>query len=39
MRLLLDNKLSPRLAGYLQDAGHDVVHVRDHGLTETQSHG
>ncbi len=32
MRLLLDNNLSPRLSAYLRDAGHDVEHVRDHGL-------
>src|SRR5450759_2674713 len=32
VRLLLDNNLSPRLVGYLRNAGHDVVHVRDHGL-------
>ena len=32
VKLLLDNNLSPRLVGYLRDAGHDVAHVRDHGL-------
>lgn len=33
MRLLLDENLSPRLADLLGFAGHDVVHVRDIGLT------
>ena len=33
MRLLLDENLSPRLADLLRPARHDVVHVRDLGLT------
>lgn len=33
MRLLLDENLSPVLSGFLIEAGHDVVHVRDRGLT------
>lgn len=33
MRLLLDENLSPRLADLLRAAGHDIVHVRDLGLT------
>jgi predicted nuclease of predicted toxin-antitoxin system len=33
MRLLLDENLSPAVSGYLVEAGHDVVHVRDCGLT------
>lgn len=33
MRLLLDENLSPAMSGFLLDAGHDVVHVRDRGLT------
>ncbi|MCV7050757.1 DUF5615 family PIN-like protein [Mycobacterium heidelbergense] len=33
MRLLLDENLSPAVSGYLVEAGHDVVHVRDRGLT------
>jgi predicted nuclease of predicted toxin-antitoxin system len=32
LRLLIDNALSPVLAERLGDAGHDVAHVRDHGL-------
>lgn len=33
MRLLLDENLSPAMAGFLIAAGHEVVHVRDRGLT------
>ena len=36
MRFLLDENLSPKLAGLLRDAGHDVVHVRDIGLASSQ---
>lgn len=32
MRLLLDNNLSPQLAGPLSEQGHNVEHVRDHDL-------
>jgi addiction module HigA family antidote len=32
MRFLIDNNLSPLLAGELRVAGHDAVHVRDYGL-------
>jgi predicted nuclease of predicted toxin-antitoxin system len=32
MRLLVDNALSPTLAGLLRNAGHEAVHVRDIGL-------
>lgn len=32
MRLLLDNNLSPQLVGLLAPGGHEVEHVRDHGL-------
>jgi predicted nuclease of predicted toxin-antitoxin system len=32
MRFLLDNNLSPKLVDLLASAGHDVIHVRDHGL-------
>ena len=35
MRLLVDNSLSPRLAKWLCEAGHDAVHVRDLGLEES----
>lgn len=33
MRLLLDENLSPAVSGFLLEAGHDVIHVRDRGLT------
>jgi predicted nuclease of predicted toxin-antitoxin system len=33
MRFLLDENLSPRLAGFLSAAGHDVLHLRDIGLS------
>ena len=33
MRFLVDENLSPRLADHLRAAGHDVVHVRELGLT------
>jgi predicted nuclease of predicted toxin-antitoxin system len=36
MRLLLDENLSPALSGFLAAAGHDVVHVRDRGLTSAR---
>lgn len=32
MRLLLDNNLSPQLVDLLAVQGHEVEHVRDHGL-------
>jgi predicted nuclease of predicted toxin-antitoxin system len=32
MRLLLDHNLSPKLVPLLAEAGHDVIHVRDHGM-------
>jgi predicted nuclease of predicted toxin-antitoxin system len=32
LRFLIDNALSPLVAERLRDAGHDVAHVRDHGL-------
>ena len=32
MRFLIDNCLSPIMAGGLAQAGYDVIHVRDYGL-------
>jgi predicted nuclease of predicted toxin-antitoxin system len=32
MRLLLDNNLTPKLVSLLAEVGHDVTHVRDHGM-------
>lgn len=32
MKFLIDNALSPRVAELLEEAGHDVVHVRSRGL-------
>jgi predicted nuclease of predicted toxin-antitoxin system len=32
MKLLLDANLSPRIAGWLREDGHEATHVIDHGL-------
>ena len=32
MRFLVDENLSPLLAAFLRDAGHDALHVRDLGM-------
>ena len=36
MRLLLDNNLSPKLVLPITHAGHDVEHVREHGLAAAE---
>ena len=36
MRLLLDENLSPAVSRFLVEAGHDVVHVRDRGMTSAR---
>lgn len=36
MRLLLDENLSPAISGFLVEAGHDVVHVRERGMTSAR---
>ena len=38
LKLLLDENLSPKVAGWLRDAGVDAVHVRDRGLLEANDH-
>ena len=32
MRFLIDNALSPIVAGFLAAAGHNAIHVRDRGM-------
>ena len=38
MKFLIDNALSPTVGALLQQAGHDVVHVRDRGLHAAEDH-
>jgi len=36
MRFLIDNALSPQLAVLLHQAGHEAVHLRDHGMSASR---
>lgn len=38
MKFLIDNNLSPQVAGRLEAAGHDAIHLRDLGLQAATHH-
>lgn len=38
MKLLLDENVSPRIAVWLRDEGHDVYHVRERGRSGAPDH-
>ncbi len=38
MRFLLDMGISPRVAGYLRDNGHDAIHLREEQLQKATDH-
>jgi predicted nuclease of predicted toxin-antitoxin system len=39
MRFLLDMNVSPRVANWLRENGHDVVHLNDEGLGALDERG